>query len=78
MPRYYFHVHNDDITHDQEGKELSDDLAAGSFATLGARSLAAASVVEGHLVLSHFVRVEDADKQHVMTVTFGDAVNVRP
>lgn len=44
MPRYFFHVLNDEQTVDQEGVELADQEAAMALAAAEARNLAAESV----------------------------------
>jgi hypothetical protein len=79
MTRYYFHVLNDVETRDPEGAEFPDVPAAVVRATQEVRVLAAESVkLHGHLVLSHCIRIEDADGRAVARVRFGDAVDIRP
>jgi hypothetical protein len=78
LPRYFFHLHNDQYTEDEEGRECPNLECAREAAVAEARTMAASSVAEGHLDLSHFVRVTDARGRQVLTVTFGDAVAVRP
>ncbi|HEY0103239.1 MAG TPA: hypothetical protein VGB60_07220 [Brevundimonas sp.] len=78
MPLYYFHINNDDVTEDFEGTELADDAAARAYAIAAARALAAETVHMGHLGLSHRIEVESADREKVMTVTFAEAVEIRP
>ncbi|MDB5692549.1 MAG: hypothetical protein JWO81_1612 [Alphaproteobacteria bacterium] len=38
MPLYYFNVHNDDVTLDDEGAELADDHAARAHAIADTRA----------------------------------------
>ena len=77
MPRFFFHVHNDVDTLDEEGRELASGDAALKWAATDVRSLAAASVREqGQLVLDHYVRVTDEMGDVVGTIRFGDAVRV--
>jgi len=77
MPRYYFHVYNDDITHDDEGAEFADPDAARERAIHEARILAADSILrEGHLVLDHCIEIEDQAGAQVATIHFGDVVDV--
>lgn len=78
MQLYYFHIYNDDITQDFEGTELADDVAAHAYAIAAARTLAAETVRLGHLGLSHRIVVETGDRENVLTVTFGEAVEIRP
>ena len=77
MPLYYFNVYNDDTTLDYEGAELADDQAAEAYAITAARSLAAETVLRGHLTPSH--RVESVDSEHkpVGVVRFDEAVEIR-
>ena len=50
MARYYFHVFNDEQTHDDEGQEFPDVQAARDRAHYEIRKLAAHSIAEfGHL-----------------------------
>ncbi len=77
MPRYFFHIYDDLIAHDEEGVELPNVSAARLNALIGARSLIAEQVKRGYLVLSHWIDVVDEHGEPVMTVTFGDAVDVK-
>jgi hypothetical protein len=77
MPVYYFNVYNDDVTLDEEGTDLADDLAARAYAIKAARGLAADSASRGHLTVDDRIEIEDADHKLVATVTFGEAVEIR-
>jgi hypothetical protein len=78
MTRYYFHVFNDEETHDHEGQEFSDVQAACDRAHYEVRLLAAHSITEhGHLILHHRIEVEQPDGTKVATVSFGDVVEIR-
>jgi len=77
MPLYYFDIHNDDVTLDEEGATLADGHAAHAYAIKAARSLAAETVSKGHLTLSHWIEIQDADHAPILRVTFGDAVEIR-
>lgn len=76
--RFYFHLHNDVETHDEEGVELADTTAAVRHAKDEARTMAAESVGVGHLNLSHCIEVTDKAGAGLLKVTFGDVVEVRP
>jgi hypothetical protein len=78
VPRFYFHVFNDDTCLDQEGQELVDVEAARVRAVESARSLMCETLGKGEIVLSHHIAVEDGDGVLVCDVTFGQAVTVRP
>ncbi len=78
MPRYFFHIHNDIDTIDEEGTELPDPDAARALGFDEARNLAAESIkTEGHLVLDHRIDIIDESGQEVASIRFGDAVIVR-
>lgn len=77
MPRFYFHLFNDVTSMDKEGAELPDEAAASRQAIANAREMAAHSVREGHLVLSHRIDVADQSGDTIATFHFGDVVEVR-
>ena len=77
MPRYFFHVYDDIIAHDEEGSQLPNEAAARLQALKGARELAAEQVKRGYLVRSHWIDVADEEGEIMMRVTFGDAVDVK-
>lgn len=77
MPRYFFHLHNDVETYDDEGIDLLDLAAARVEAIKGARSVMGEEIVKnGRIHLSHWVQVEDANGQQVLAVPFRDCVEV--
>jgi hypothetical protein len=76
MPRYFFHVFNDEITIDEEGAELADLDAAREFAIESLRSLACDSVKQGHLNLDHRIEIADETDARRMTVTFREAFTI--
>ena len=77
MPLYYFNLFNDEVVIADEGIELPDEETAQQFAIREARALAAESVRQGHLTLSH--RIDYADEAGpIGTVRFGEAVEVNP
>ena len=78
MPIYYFNIHNDTETFDDEGKELADLDAAIAYATAGVRSLAADTVSKGHLIGHHRIEIVDHDGKLLRTVRFDDAVDIQP
>ena len=73
MPRYFFHVFNDEITIDEEGADLSDLDAARDFATESARSLVCDSIKKGHLNLDHRIEIADEAGARRLTLTFREA-----
>lgn len=79
MPRYFFHVFNDEQTVDEEGVELADQEAAMALAASEARNLAAESVkIHSHLILRHRIEVADAEGRTIGQVRFGDAIRIEP
>jgi hypothetical protein len=76
VPVYYFHIHNDDVTIDEEGVELSDRTAAVACAVNAARSLAAEDVLRGRLRLSDRIVIEDENHRLVREVRFDEAVQI--
>jgi hypothetical protein len=77
MPIYYFNIHDDDVTLDEEGVERADYLSAFAYAISAARSLAVAGVLEGQLILSDRIEIEDENHQRIATVRFDQAVAIR-
>jgi hypothetical protein len=77
MPRYYFHLHNDIETVDEEGRELDGLDSAREQAILGARDLMAEEIMRGMITLSHWIEVRDDADKRVLTIFFRDALTVR-
>jgi len=74
MPRYFFHLYDDMVVRDEDGRELPDVEAASGEAIHNAKALACAEVLQGHLNLRHRIEVEDEDGHHITTVRFGDVI----
>jgi hypothetical protein len=74
--RFYFHLHNDIDTQDEEGVELADEAAAKAHAEEEALVMAAESVRNGRLDRDHFIEVAGADGAALFKVTFGEVVAV--
>ena len=77
MPRYFFHVYDDIIAEDEEGVELPNVAAARLNALVSARDLIAEQVKRGYFVLSHWIDVVDEHGDKVLTIRFGDAVDIK-
>lgn len=73
MPRYYFHVFNDEVSIDEEGSLLPDLESARETALDGCRDLVCESVKKGHLNLDHRIDVADETGEVLLRVTFRDA-----
>lgn len=77
MPRFFFSLHDDMVSFDEEGMDLSDRDAAHAHAVRSALAIASAEVGEGHLHLNHRVEVTDAFGELLETVWFREVVEVR-
>ena len=77
MQRYYFHVYDDVVAHDDEGVELPNHAAARLQALMGARELIAEQVKRGYFVRSHWIDVVDEAGALLFKLTFGEAVEVK-
>jgi len=75
MRRYFFHIHNDHVTLDEDGTDLRDNHAAVAYATRAVRELAAESVEHGRFVRHHRVEVHTR-LGLVATVRFDEAVKI--
>lgn len=78
MPRYYFHVYDEEATLDSEGVELADSHMALVFAYRAAREIAAETAKQGKLSAQDRIDIVDADRRLIDTVTFGEATGVEP
>lgn len=76
MPRYFFHVLNDIDARDEEGQELDNLAMAHLKAVDFARDLAAASVLQGRLNLTHRIDLENEAGKVLVTVTFAGASEI--
>ena len=77
MPLFYLHVCNGDgFTEDELGHELPNLEAARHEAIQGLRSIVADEMKNGILNMASFIEIEDEHHHLLMTVPFGDAVDV--
>ena len=76
MARFYFHVHNDVVTIDEQGLDMSGPAAAREQAIIEARELACETVRKGYLQLSHRIEVVDESGKRIANVTMRDAIEV--
>lgn len=61
---------------DEEGRDLADDASAREEAIVAARDVMVADLRTGHLDLTPFIEVKDADHNLLFTVQFSDVVTV--
>jgi hypothetical protein len=79
MARYYFHVRDYfGSVVDEEGQELADLTVARREALRSARAIMAEDVRQGFLDLKGTVEVADLHGRILLTLSFGDAVEIRP
>ena len=76
MPRYFFHIHDHDVTLDEEGRELPDLAAARELALDSARELVCESIHHGHLNLDHRIEVQDQQGETALVLTFREAFTI--
>ena len=77
MPRYHFHVYNDLVALDEEGKELPSIEAAREEAIRGGRALMAEQLMEaGRMRLQHRIEVADENGRVLLTIPFRELVNI--
>jgi hypothetical protein len=76
MLLYRFHVLNDIDAPDDEGAELPNLADAHLRAIDYARDLAAHAVRQGHLNLKHRIDIEDEAGEVLLSVSFGEAVEL--
>jgi hypothetical protein len=78
MPRFFFHLHNDDDIMDEEGLELPDVAAAEAQGRKFAVYMAAASVAEHErLYGNHRIDVADQAGEIVNSVLFREVVDIK-
>jgi hypothetical protein len=78
VPRFFFHLYDDIVSLDPEGKEFPTLDDARQHAIKAARELACAEVLHGHLGLNHRIEIVDRTDAPVATVTFKEVVKLHP
>lgn len=76
MPRYFFHLYDDETAIDEEGMEFPGLEEACANGIKEARELMLDTVAEGWITLSHRIDIADETGAIVSTVTFGDAMAI--
>lgn len=78
MPRYRFHLYNDQETVDLEGRLFPNLGAARSDAVRCAREIMGSELAaKGEITLSHWIEMETEDGE-IHVVTFGESVTINP
>ena len=78
MPLYFFHLYNDEIVRDEEGRELPDIERARVEATKAAQEMICEEAKLGKVTLSHRIEVEDEAGLPCFTIRYRDIVEVMP
>ena len=76
MPRYFFHLFNDETVRDEEGTDVPNAATALQSAARMAREMAAESVRDERLVLDQRIEVADQSGSTVGVVHFRDVVQI--
>ena len=77
MPRYFFHVHDDMIVEDEEGRELPDEAIARENAVEEAQILICESIRRhGSVNMDHSIVVADEDGAELFAVMFREAFQI--
>lgn len=76
MPRYRFHLYNDEQITDSAGRMFPDLAAAQVDAIRDARAIMAADLTgKGEINIGHWIELED-DAGEIVVVAFRDAVTI--
>lgn len=76
MPHYFFHLHNDIISMDEEGVDLPDLEEARANGVREAREMMLEMVAEGRINFSHRIDIADDKGAVIDSVMFAEAVTV--
>ena len=76
MPRFFFDVHDDIVTQDENGQVCANPEAAREVAIKSARELICERVRNGQLFLRHYIAVTDETGLEQFRVLFEDAVEI--
>ena len=77
MPRYFFHLQNDEWVEDREGLELPGPEAAADQALEEARAMVCASIKNGELNLDHYIEVADTTGETLFRLTYREAFEIK-
>ena len=76
MPRYYFHLFEDQVLRDEEGIELDGGEAVRRAALSEIHQIMCDQVRAGKISLDHHIEVEDEGGENILSMRFGEAVAV--
>lgn len=78
MPRFFFHLSDEELVQDLDGIDFPDADAARAAAVEGIRSMICDQVKKGRLCLGYSLEVTDEAGERVVALQFADAVQVEP
>jgi hypothetical protein len=78
VPRFFFHLREDEFSPDPDGIEFPDAAAAKAAAVDGARGMICDQVKKGRLCLGYALEVEDEAGTPLFTLRFDEAVEIEP
>lgn len=76
MPRFHFHLVEQERLPDEEGKELPSLAAAREEALENARAMVCHNIHQGWLNLDHRIEVTDEEGRLLFSLTFRDAFTI--
>lgn len=76
MPRFFFNVYDDAFLRDEAGMDFADAAAARTAALAGVRAMICDQVEKGRLNLHYRIEVECEQGDVILTLPFGDSVEI--
>jgi hypothetical protein len=77
VPAFHLHLCNGvGFLDDEEGQIFPDLESARQGAVTALREIAGEEIARGKLYLGSFIEIEDANRRHLDTVRFADAVEI--
>lgn len=76
MPRFFFHMREDELIPDPDGIDYPDAGGARTAAVEGARGIICDQVRRGRLCLRHSIEVADESGACLFTLRFDEAIEV--
>lgn len=76
MPRFFFHLMNQDEVTDPEGMVLDSPAEAREEAIRNARDIMAEEVRHGRLPLAHRIEVADEHGRAILAVPFREVIRI--
>jgi hypothetical protein len=77
MPRFYFHLTENETVHDDEGQYFETVEEARQAAIRAAREMLAESILDGEIDLIDRIMIADENGNPVLVVPFAETVTIR-